>query len=356
METKKTIWVALSGGVDSAVTARQIQMTGCTAQGVTMQLLSAAQGVSETALQQSAAGIADARSICERLGIAHRVLDFSDVFRRQVMEAFAAAYERGATPNPCIACNRYLKFGALAKAAAAEGAAAIATGHYARIARQGDRLVLQKAADLQKDQSYVLYHLTQEQLAFVRFPLGTLKKETVRELAAENGFLNARKRDSQDICFVPDGDYVTCIERLTGTVYPPGDFTDKDGRVLGTHRGIVRYTVGQRRGLGLALPQSMYVVQKDAARNRVVLGYAPDLLSNTVTVRDLCLSACDRLDTPTRLSAKIRYNQTEQPATVVQTDADTLQIVFDTPQRAVTSGQAAVLYDGDTVVGGGTIV
>ena len=208
---------------------------------------------------------------------------------------------------------------------------------------------------MSKDQSYVLYSLTQEQLKVTKFPLGNYTKQQVREIAEENGFVNARKHESQDICFVPDGDYSKFIEYYTGKTYPCGDFVDMNGKRLGEHKGIIRYTIGQRRGLGLALPASMYVVEKDVDNNKVILGFNDDLFKKEVNVKNISFTACDGLDKPERLCAKIRYNQKEQPATVTQTDENHFAIVFDEPQRAITKGQAAVLYDGDTVVGGGTI-
>lgn len=341
---KQKLAVAMSGGVDSSAAAVLAKGAG-DAFGATMRLC-------DEAFAEAGA----AAEICASLGMPHTVWDFRDTFRREVMERFAAAYAAGQTPNPCVVCNRFIKFGAFLERALQSGAARIVTGHYARTVRQGGRVLLQKAADKSKDQSYVLYTLSKEALERVWFPLGELTKPQVRELAHEQGLASANRKESQDICFVPDGDYAAFIERFSGKTFPPGDFTDLSGRVLGRHRGIIRYTVGQRRGLGLALPAPMYVVKKDVSENCVRLGFSQDLLCDTVEVGELNLTACDAFSSPVRLAVRIRYNQAEQPATVEQTGADRLRIRFDTPQRAVTPGQAAVLYDGDTVVGGGTIL
>ncbi len=299
--------------------------------------------------------VLDAKSVCARLGIRHYTLNMTDDFKKEVIERFISAYQNGFTPNPCIDCNRYMKFSKMLHKAQELNIDYVATGHYARIEKQGDRYILKKAVDLSKDQSYVLYSLTQEQLKVTKFPLGNYTKQQVREIAEENGFVNARKHESQDICFVPDGDYSKFIEYYTGKTYPCGDFVDMNGKRLGEHKGIIRYTIGQRRGLGLALPASMYVVEKDVDNNKVILGFNDDLFKKEVNVKNISFTACDGLDKPERLCAKIRYNQKEQPATVTQTDENHFTIVFDEPQRAITKGQAAVLYDGDTVVGGGTI-
>jgi len=351
------VMAAMSGGVDSSVAAYLLLQQGFRVVGATMKLFQNSDiDVPKEKACCSLDDVEDAKSVCARLGVPHYVLNMTADFQTEVIERFVRAYEQGFTPNPCIDCNRYMKFECLLHKAITLELDFVATGHYARIEKQGDRLVLKKAADSKKDQSYVLYSLTQEQLQHTLFPLGGLTKTEVREIAQANGFVNAKKHDSQDICFVPNGDYFSFIEKYTGKTYPAGDFVDLQGKVLGTHKGIIRYTVGQRRGLGLALPASMYVVEKDLPNNRVVLGFNENLFSKEVTVKDINLTACDSLETPTHLSAKIRYNQTEQPAIVTQVDENTLKIVFDTPQRAVTRGQAAVLYDGDTVVGGGTIV
>lgn len=356
MAENKKVMIGMSGGVDSSVAAFLLQKESLEVTGATMKLYNNEDidFVSEKTCC-SLDDVLDAKSVCARLGIRHYTLNMTDDFKKEVIERFISAYQNGFTPNPCIDCNRYMKFSKMLHKAQELDIDYVATGHYARIEKQGDRYILKKAVDLSKDQSYVLYSLTQEQLKVTKFPLGNYTKQQVREIAEENGFVNARKHESQDICFVPDGDYSKFIEYYTGKTYPCGDFVDMNGKRLGEHKGIIRYTIGQRRGLGLALPASMYVVEKDIDNNKVILGFNDDLFKKEVNVKNISFTACDGLDKPERLCAKIRYNQKEQPATVTQTDENHFTIVFDEPQRAITKGQAAVLYDGDTVVGGGTI-
>lgn len=356
MAENKKVMIGMSGGVDSSVAAFLLQKESLEVIGATMKLYNNEDidFVSEKTCC-SLDDVLDAKSVCARLGIRHYTLNMTDDFKKEVIERFISAYQSGFTPNPCIDCNRYMKFSKMLHKAQELDIDYVATGHYARIEKQGDRYILKKAVDLSKDQSYVLYSLTQEQLKVTKFPLGNYTKQQVREIAEENGFVNARKHESQDICFVPDGDYSKFIEYYTGKTYPCGDFVDMNGKRLGEHKGIIRYTIGQRRGLGLALPASMYVVEKDVDNNKVILGFNDDLFKKEVNVKNISFTACEGLDKPERLCAKIRYNQKEQPATVTQTDENHFTIVFDEPQRAITKGQAAVLYDGDTVVGGGTI-
>lgn len=356
MAENKKVMIGMSGGVDSSVAAFLLQKESFEVIGATMKLYNNEDidFVSEKTCC-SLDDVLDAKSVCARLGIRHYTLNMTDDFKKEVIERFISAYQNGFTPNPCIDCNRYMKFSKMLHKAQELNIDYVATGHYARIEKQGDRYILKKAVDLSKDQSYVLYSLTQEQLKVTKFPLGNYTKQQVREIAEENDFVNARKHESQDICFVPDGDYSKFIEYYTGKTYPCGDFVDMNGKRLGEHKGIIRYTIGQRRGLGLALPASMYVVEKDVDNNKVILGFNDDLFKKEVNVKNISFTACDGLDKPERLCAKIRYNQKEQPATVTQTDENHFTIVFDEPQRAITKGQAAVLYDGDTVVGGGTI-
>ena len=352
MSASNRALVAMSGGVDSAMTAYLIKQAGYRALGVTMRLHGG--GENGCCTEQD---MADAAAVAAMLHIPHEVCELSSRFAEAVIAPFIEAYETGRTPNPCVLCNRYLKFEALYDYGRAHGYDTIATGHYARIRydEASGRYLLLRAADPTKDQSYVLYSLRQEQLAHTLFPLGEMTKDEVRAKAEQLGFLNARKRDSQDICFVPDGDYARFIEEYTGKTYPPGDFVTADGRVLGRHRGLIRYTIGQRKGLGLALPAPLYVCALDLPGNRVLLGEERDLYTKTLLAKDINLITAARWDVPQRLSARVRYRQKEQPATVTQIDEDTLRVEFDEPQRAVTRGQAVVLYDGDVVAGGGVI-
>lgn len=350
--------IAMSGGVDSSVAAYLMQQAGYDCMGVTMKLYENEDaGVPRGHTCCTLDDVEDARRVAYALGMPYYVFNYKDAFREQVMARFAAAYQHGATPNPCLDCNRYLKFGLLETRARALGCDVLATGHYARVEQLPDgRYTLKKAVDTTKDQSYVLAWLTQEQLAHTRFPLGGLHKTEAREIAEAHGFCNAHKHDSQDICFVPDGDYVGFMERYTGKYYPDGDFVDLDGRVVGRHHGAVRYTCGQRKGLGLALGAPVYVCGKDMEKNTVTVGPESALFTTTLVAGDFNWISIPALTAPMRVKAKARYRQTEQPATVCPLDNGLVQIVFDEPQRAITRGQAVVLYDGDVVVGGGTIL
>lgn len=344
----------MSGGVDSSVAALLMVRAGYVCMGVTMKLWSGETAGEKTCC--TADDAMDARSVAMRLGMPFYVFNMTGDFQREVVDRFVSIYEAGLTPNPCIDCNRYMKFSRLLEKGRILGCDVIATGHYARIERDpGGRWLLKKAAHGEKDQSYVLYMLTQDQLAHTRFPLGDLRKDQVRALAEENGFLNAHKRDSQDICFVPDGDYAAFIRGYTGKDYPPGDFVDETGSILGRHRGIIGYTVGQRRGLGVSGGHRLYVGSKNCRDNTVTLTDNDRLFARRLLAGDINLIAVDRLEGPLRCRARIRYKQAEQPATAIQTGPDELTVVFDEPQRAIAPGQAVVLYDGDTVLGGGTI-
>ncbi len=348
--------IGMSGGVDSSVAVLLMQQAGYDCIGATMHLFRNDDvGVPREKSCCSLEDVEDARSVAYRLGIPHYVFNFTEDFRTQVIDRFVSAYEQGATPNPCIDCNRYLKFERFYRRAMELGCDCVVTGHYARIERKDGRWLLKKALNPAKDQSYVLYAMTQEQLAHTRFPLGTYSKEEIRRIAGEQGFINAKKHDSQDICFVPDGDYAKAIEAYTGRTYAPGNFVDRDGRVLGRHKGMIRYTIGQRKGLGLALPEPMYVCEKRMEDNTIVLGRNADLFTTELDAEDVNWIAWDVPPETLRVKARVRYQQKEQWATVTPTGERAFHLVFDEPQRAITTGQAVVLYDGDIVVGGGTI-
>lgn len=344
------VLIAMSGGVDSAVAAYLIKRAGYDAMGATMKLY--CPGKAESAGDE----FADAAAVAGLVGIGHTVLDFEDIFRSSVVDAFVAEYEDAKTPNPCIICNDTLKFGKMMEAADSLGAEMLATGHYARIERSADgRYLLRCAADPTKDQSYVLYTLSQAQLARVLFPLGDYTKAEVREIARELGFVNADKSDSQDICFIPDGDYAGFIKQYTGKEYPEGNFINEAGEILGTHRGIIHYTIGQRKGLGIALGRPAFVCGKDPVANTVTLSDNASLFSDSLFVKKVNFIPLDSLSSPMRVQAKIRYNMQAQPATIEQIDDGRVRVIFDQPQRAITPGQSAVFYDGEYVVGGGII-
>ncbi len=351
--------VAMSGGVDSSAAALLLLRQGYELTGITMKLFSGEDiGTEMESACCSLDDALDAKEVARKLGFPHYVFNFSSEFRCHVMDPFVRSYEAGRTPNPCIECNRSLKFGALLRRARELGMDRVATGHYVRLERDAatGRHLLRKARHLEKDQSYVLYCLTQEQLSASLFPLGDLSKEEVRELAEQAGLVNARKRESQDICFVPDGDYPAFLRRYTGKEYPAGPFVDEEGKVLGTHRGIPCYTVGQRRGLNVSSSTGrLYVKEIRPEDNTVVLSHGSSLFSDTLTADHVSFIPFDRIPSPLRLRAKVRYRMAEQPCTVEQTGEDTIRVQFDSPQRAITPGQAVVLYDGDLVVGGGTI-
>ena len=350
------VLIAMSGGVDSSVAAYLMKQRGCDCVGVTMRLFSNDDiGLSREKSCCSLDDVQDARSVAAKLAIPYYVFNFTGDFKAQVIDRFTSAYACGQTPNPCIDCNRYLKFERLYERAQLMGCDAVVTGHYARIGQENGRWVLKKALDASKDQSYVLYSLTQEQLAHTRLPLGEFEKTDTRRIAEELGFFNARKPDSQDICFVPDGDYAAFIERTTGKTYPEGNFVDEQGNVLGRHRGIIHYTVGQRRGLGIAAETPLYVKRIDPERNEVVLCRDEALYSRTLTAKELNWMAFETPPDSFRASAKIRYRHTEQPCTVTALPGGRVAVEFDEPQRAATPGQAVVFYNGDTVLGGGVI-
>lgn len=345
----------MSGGVDSSVTAYLLQQQGWDCIGVTMKLLSG-EVIPPTDARPCCTldDAMDAKDVCRRMGIPHYVFNFTEDFQQKVIDKFVCTYLSGGTPNPCIDCNRYLKFDRLLQRARELGCTHLATGHYARILQDEDgRYCVAKGLDPARDQSYVLYSLTQDQLAHTLFPLGELPKSEVRHIAAENGFGNAAKKDSQDICFVPDGDYCAFLERELGKPFPPGDLIDQAGHVLGQHHGAVGYTIGQRRGLGVAAGARIYVLGKDMEKNTVTLGPESALFSRGCRCTDWNWMMLPPAR-PFAAAAKTRYRMKEQPVQV-SLEGEDVVLTFLEPQRAVTPGQAAVLYQGDRVLGGGTI-
>ncbi len=341
------IGVAMSGGVDSSVAALLLKQGGYDLLGVTMRAFDGAPERDET----------DAAAVAARLGFGHITVDLCDKFRNTVMEYFAQSYISGETPNPCVYCNKMIKFGVLAEKIKDFGCDSIATGHYARINKTdpSGRILLERAVYTEKDQSYVLWQLSQKQLAAALFPLGDYTKPQVREIAAENGFISSDRPDSQDICFVPDGCYREFIEDFTGKKFASGDFVGTDGKLWGRHKGLISYTIGQRKGLGISAPAPLFVIRKDVEQNRVYLGSSEELFSARAEAREINLIAVEKITSSLRVTAKTRYSQKEAAATVYQTGDSTMTVEFDEPQRAVTPGQSVVLYDGETVVGGGII-
>ena len=333
----------MSGGVDSSVSAYLMREKYKICVGATMIL----HGNSPD----------DAQKICESLNIPHEIINCSKEFDSLVIQNFVSVYESGGTPNPCITCNKFLKFGLLFDHAKNMNLDRISTGHYARIERNtSGRYLLCKAKDLNRDQSYVLYMLSQEKLAKIDFPLGNMTKPEVRELAESLKFTNARKHDSQDICFVPDNNYAGFIESYTGKIYQPGNFINESGQIIGTHKGIINYTAGQRRGLGVAAKSRLYVAEINTSSNTITLAEegAEILQARGVTADNANLIALDSINN-LHARVKLRYRQKEIPAVINQIDSDKLIIEFAEPQKAPAIGQAAVIYDGDIVIGGGTI-
>ena len=352
----RRVLVAMSGGVDSAVAALLIKRAGYAVGGITMRVWSDDCSVPEGDTHTADKNCSDARVIADALGFEHHIVSYGQSFRECVLDRFIGDYKNGLTPNPCVECNRHIKFGKLFDSARELGYDALATGHYARIQQNASgTFELRRAADKNKDQTYFLWAIKKDILPCVLFPLGDMTKPQIRAIAAENGFFNAERGDSQDICFIKDGDYASFINAQSSSSFPSGDFIDVDGNVIGKHSGIINYTVGQRKGLGQAFGVPMFVGSKNAQDNTVTLCTDAQLYSDTLNARSINLLVDDQLSLPTRLQAKVRYRHEGAVATVTRTGEDSLNVKFDVPQRAICPGQSVVLYDGDTVIGGGII-
>ena len=349
--------VAMSGGVDSAAAALLLKKDGYDIEGITMRLWSECKNLSDVQSDLPDENSIQAKAIADALNFPHSSIDLSDCFCKNVVLPFIDDYKSGKTPNPCVECNKKLKFGKLFEITKDHGFNFLATGHYARIERDSNgTFSLKKALDERKDQSYFLWSLKKEILPQILLPLGRYTKDEIRALARENGFSNADRGDSQDICFIPDGDYVSFLEKHGNARFLEGNFIDLNGNVLGKHNGLERYTVGQRKGLGIALGKPMFVGEKNVENNTVTLCDDAELYKKELRATQINLLISDPLEKETRLQAKIRYRHKPATASVQRIDENTVSVVFDEPQRAITRGQSLVLYDGDTVVGGGIII
>ncbi|MGE5677507.1 MAG: tRNA 2-thiouridine(34) synthase MnmA [Pseudomonadota bacterium] len=356
---KKRVVIGMSGGVDSSVAAYLLKQQGYDVIGVTMQIW---QDKSKEAFEReggccSLSAVEDARRVCDKLDIPFYVMNFKQIFEKLVIDYFVDEYLQGRTPNPCIACNKHIKFDALLERAMALEAEYVATGHYARIMYDEGfkRHIIRKSATPEKDQTYVLYNLTQKQLSHILMPLGDYNKQQVREIARGLDLRTANKPESQEICFVEDNNYGRFIDERRGGEIRPGFFVDTQGKRLGTHKGIAHYTVGQRKGLGIAFGKPLYVVEIIPDKNLVVLGDEAEVFSRELTASNVNLIALEKLERPIEVKAKIRYSAREAAATVTPAGEGRVKVVFQEPQRAITPGQAVVFYQDDVLVGGGTI-
>ncbi len=351
----KKALIAMSGGIDSSVTAYLMKQKGYDCTGITFRMFDKTNPLFGFDVEDAEKDVRDAENVCRTVGIPFMEYDASEEFRKHVINNFVSVYEKGGTPNPCVECNRHVKFRLLSEIAEKLGFDVTVTGHYADIGSENGRYYIKKANDEKKDQSYVLYSLTQDQLKKLCFPLAQITKEEARIIAEENGFVNAKKGDSQDICFIPDGDYASFIKRMTKKTYPNGKFIDTHGNILGQHKGLINYTVGQRKGLGIALGYPAYVKKKDLYSNTVTLSSDELLYEKEIIADNFNFMALDSFKEPVKCIAKIRYSHKGAPATAYQTDSHKVKLVFDSPQRAPTDGQSVVLYNGDIVLGGGLI-
>lgn len=353
MSENKKITVAMSGGIDSAVAALLLKDQDFDVSGATMKLCNK---ILPDGIDGADIDIADAKAICDKLAINHRVYDFKDKFSQTVIKDFIDTYISGGTPNPCIVCNKQIKFGIMLDKEIELGADLIATGHYAKLEKsESGRFLIRKANDSKKDQTYMLWSLSQHQLSRSVFPLGSLTKAEIRTIGEDNGFMIAHKSDSQDICFVPDGDYASFIEKQLGKKFSEGNYIDENGNILGKHKGVIHYTIGQRKGLGISMGRHIFVTGKDPETNTVTLADEDKLFTNKVIIKGINLIPFDSLSSGIRVEAKIRYSQSQSPAYAEQTADDEITLTFDTPQRAPARGQSAVLYDGEYLIGGGII-
>ncbi|KGO12902.1 tRNA 2-thiouridine(34) synthase MnmA [Clostridium botulinum] len=353
---KKKVLVGMSGGVDSSVAAYLLKEQGYEVIGVTMQIWQDDEEFTEKEGGCcSLSAVADARRVANKIGIPFYVMNFKDAFKRNVIDYFVDEYMEGRTPNPCIACNKFIKFSSFLDKAMAMGIDYVATGHYAIIEKQKDRHIIRKSEDDKKDQTYALYNLTQFQLERTLMPCGQYKKSQIREIAKDIGLRVHNKKDSEEICFIPDNDHGRYIKNRFPNKVREGNFVDKQGNVLGKHKGIVYYTIGQRKGLGIAFGKPMYVVDINPFKNEVVLGSIEDLLNTELVAKDINYIPFDTLKEPMEVEAKIRYSQIPSKAIITPIDDGRVRVNFHEKQRAITKGQSVVFYKDDLLIGGGII-